>query len=140
MYNIHYVLYLSNNDLPNCSQSGILPATVTYQQHNNNVLATVYYLICILPYCCLLLLLLFMDILVESQCDAEPVYSDSQYLQVCSGKKCNCSSTAIYSVSYFSVLCIFHSSIFMFKIIQVLLFHVLIFSWFHHYHEEFECK
>ena len=53
----------------------------------------------------------FIYIPVESQCDAEPVYSDSQYLQVCSGKNCNCSSTAISSVSCFAVLCIYHSSI-----------------------------
>ena len=36
-----------------------------------------------------------MDIPAQSQCDAEPAYSDSQYLQVCSGKKCNCSDTTI---------------------------------------------
>ena len=45
----------------------------------------------------------FIYILVESQCDAEPVYSDSQYLQVCSGKNCNCSNIIINSVSYLSM-------------------------------------
>ena len=44
-----------------------------------------------------------MDIPVESQCDAEPAYSDSQYLQVCNGRNCYCSDATISSVSYFSM-------------------------------------
>ena len=39
-----------------------------------------------------------MVVLIDSQCGS-PQTTDAKYLEVCSGKKCNCTSTAINSVS-----------------------------------------
>ena len=49
-----------------------------------------------------------MDIPAQSQCDVEPPYSDSQFLQVCSGRNCNCGDKTISSVSYVAISTVSH--------------------------------
>ena len=49
----------------------------------------------------------FMVVLIDSECGSAQT-TDAKYLEVCSGKNCNCTNTAINSVSIITI-CVSHT-------------------------------